>query len=247
MVVDQSRFIRQHFLYPLVVLAIVSAVILIFGLDVRIADYFYGLQGYSWAWKNAWLTDRILHRGGRALSIFLAASVLISFFLSYIMQRLKNFRQQLLYLFLSVTGSTLLVVFLKMLLAVSCPWEFDRYGGRLVYANIVQQLHLRNGGGCFPAGHASAGYAWVALYFFGLFFQSRLRWLGLLGALTSGFIFGFAQQLRGAHFISHDLWALAICWFFSLGLYLIFSGSFSKPFYHPNAVLPLVKIKSGWF
>jgi membrane-associated PAP2 superfamily phosphatase len=37
--------------------------------------------------------------------------------------------------------------------------------------------------------------------------------------LSVGLIFGISQQLRGAHFISHDLWTLAICWFFSLTIF----------------------------
>ncbi|MNV84902.1 hypothetical protein D3C71_1788110 [compost metagenome] len=35
-----------------------------------------------------------------------------------------------------------------------------------------------------------------------------------------GLLFGFAQQLRGAHFLSHDVWTLAISWFVALALYL---------------------------
>jgi hypothetical protein len=34
-----------------------------------------------------------------------------------------------------------------------------------------------------------------------------------------GVVFGATQQLRGAHFLSHDLWTAAICWFNSLGWY----------------------------
>jgi membrane-associated PAP2 superfamily phosphatase len=37
-----------------------------------------------------------------------------------------------------------------------------------------------------------------------------------------GLLFGFSQQLRGAHFLSHDLWTLAICWGTALGLFLWF-------------------------
>lgn len=27
-----------------------------------------------------------------------------------------------------------------------------------------------------------------------------------------GLTFGITQQLRGAHFLSHDLWSAALCW-----------------------------------
>jgi membrane-associated PAP2 superfamily phosphatase len=38
--------------------------------------------------------------------------------------------------------------------------------------------------------------------------------------LGLGLLFGFAQQLRGAHFLSHDLWTLGIAWSAALTLYL---------------------------
>jgi hypothetical protein len=50
----------------------------------------------------------------------------------------------------------------------------------------------------------------------------------LLAALALGLTFGFGQWARGAHFVSHDLWSAAICWFVSLGLYLFpFRGRLS--------------------
>ena len=73
---------------------------------------------------------------------------------------------------------------------------------------------------CFPAGHASAGYAWVALYFFFLARRPAWRWRGLAIGLIAGAVFGIAQQLRGAHFFSHDLWTLMICWSTALLLYV---------------------------
>ena len=117
-------------------------------------------------------------------------------------------------------GGSVLVSLSKAALAVSCPWEFARYGGHLAYHSVFEQLFLRNGSGCFPAAQASAGYAWLAAYFAGCYYAARWRWLALAAALALGFVLGFAQQVRGAHFISHDLWTLAVCWFYCLGLYV---------------------------
>ncbi len=220
--VEQAPFLKYHYQYPVYSLAVLTAVIIIFNLDKVVADYLYQLQGNTWLWKNAWLTENLLHKGGRNLSISLALFVLGALIASWCYLPWAGLRKPLGYLLLALLGSSLLVSALKASLAISCPWEFDIYGGHLPYINVVQQLIQRNGEGCFPAGHASAGYSWIALYFFGLAFQSRLRWLGLAVALLTGLVFGIAQQIRGAHFLSHDLWTLAICWFCSLSLYLIF-------------------------
>jgi membrane-associated PAP2 superfamily phosphatase len=93
---------------------------------------------------------------------------------------------------------------------------FSRYGGEAAYATVFTQILHSSGDNCFPAGHASGGYAWLAFYFLGIHLNSKWRWVGLGFACSVGLIFGFSQQLRGAHFISHDLWTLGICWFFSL-------------------------------
>ncbi len=220
--VEQAPFLKYHYQYPVYSLAVLTAVIIIFNLDKVVADYLYQLQGNTWLWKNAWLTENLLHKGGRNLSISLALFVLGALIASWCYLPWARLRKPLGYLLLALLGSSLLVGALKASLAISCPWEFDIYGGHLPYINVVQQLIQRNGDGCFPAGHASAGYSWIALYFFGLSFQSPLRWLGLAIALLAGLVFGIAQQIRGAHFLSHDLWTLAICWFCSLSLYLIF-------------------------
>ena len=36
--------------------------------------------------------------------------------------------------------------------------------------------------------------------------------LWLAGALASGLVLGLGQQVRGAHFMSHTLWAGWLCW-----------------------------------
>lgn len=228
MTVSPNRFLASHFLIPLFSLAILSIAIELGDVDRLMADYFYAIQGNSWAWKDSWLTEVFFHKGGRSASIVLALISLVLLGLSFFNLTLAAHKKPLLYLFLATAGSSLLIGFLKSSLAISCPWEFDRYGGQLGYSSAVEQLLIRNGAGCFPAGHASAGYAWISSYFFGLYYQSRWRWVGLGASMIAGAVFGFVQQIRGAHFISHDLWTLAICWFFSLALFLFFFKEKSK-------------------
>ena len=55
----------------------------------------------------------------------------------------------------------------------------------------------------------------MALYFAALELKPVWKWRCLGGALLLGVLFGVTQQLRGAHFLSHDLWSLIICWYAS--------------------------------
>lgn len=226
MPINSPKFLYAHFIYPLTILIVLSTLFNLLDIDKILADYLYRLQGNSWALKDNWITEQVLHKGGRIASLLLALVVLGLLVASYGLSNWIQHRKPLVYLFAAIAGNSLLVSLLKSFLAVSCPWEFQRYGGSLNYHTVFEQLSLRNGGGCFPAGHASAGYAWIALYFFWLGHASNLRWAGLAIPLVAGIAFGFAQQVRGAHFISHDVWTLAICWFYSLVLYLLM---FKKP------------------
>ena len=54
--------------------------------------------------------------------------------------------------------------------------------------------------------------------------------LGLVTGLSAGLLFGISQQLRGAHFVSHDIWTLGICW--------ATASLVSMAFWHAQAVEP---------
>lgn len=225
---NSKSFLVVHGLLPMLGLLLISIYISAADLDRSIADYFYSIQGNSWAWKETWIAEDFFHKGGRSLSLLMAFALLLVVIMSRFSFWLSPHKTALLYLFVATAGSSLLISLLKSTLALSCPWEFDRYGGDLAYANVFEQLVLRNGEGCFPAGHASAGYAWIAAYFFGVHYQSRWRWPGLVIPLLVGVALGVVQQIRGAHFISHDLWSLAVCWFFSLVVFMAFFSSSVK-------------------
>ncbi|MBB3141909.1 phosphatase PAP2 family protein [Halomonas sp. THAF12] len=182
------------------------------GLDFRLADFFYRLEGGEWSLRHGALTEALLHEGGRDLSQAMGGAVILALALSHGLAPLRPWRRPLWFLFLAVAGSTLAVSTLKQLVSMECPWDLTRYGG---WAPFIGLFEARPAGfpdtACFPAGHASAGYAWVALFPFLTAVQPRWRWWGLAVGLGLGLVFGVAQQLRGAHFLSHDLWTLMLC------------------------------------
>ncbi|MHC9086340.1 phosphatase PAP2 family protein [Luteimonas sp. RIT-PG2_3] len=172
------------------------------GLDLWLADRIYAAQGFHWALRHHVLTCDVLHDGGRKVSQLAWAGVVIAWLVSRRIGAWRPWQGALGRLALSVLLATVLIAALKQLIPVYCPWDLVRYGGT---------ANLGDGGGvCFPAGHASAGYAWMAL--------ARLprtvlwRRVGLATGIAAGLLFGLDQQLRGAHFLSHDLWTAALCW-----------------------------------
>lgn len=107
---------------------------------------------------------------------------------------------------------------------MDCPWNLNQFGGDRPFIGLFEHRPQEMGSGkCFPAGHASAGYAWVGLYFFFKMIIPKYRWLGLLCGIMVGLTFGISQQLRGAHFISHDIVTILICWLIATLLFIFFS------------------------
>lgn len=101
----------------------------------------------------------------------------------------------------------------KNLSTTSCPWDLAEFGGVARYASHWALGVVDGGGGrCFPAGHASAGFAFVGGYF-ALRHKApaAARWW-LAAAVLAGLVLGGAQQVRGAHFMSHTLWTGWLCW-----------------------------------
>lgn len=212
-------FWRYHLVYPLLLLSVLLALVQWFAWDSRSADYLYALEGHSWSLRNHWLLSQVLHEGGKQLSLLLAVLVFFALLGSFGVSALRPWRRIFVYLLCTAIGASVLVNLAKHSLAVSCPWEFSRYGGSLDYLSLPEQLWIRNGAGCFPAGHASAGYAWIGIYFVGLHLHASWRWWGLALPLWCGIIFGVAQQLRGAHFFSHDIATLIFCWMIAVLFY----------------------------
>ncbi|MBX7229183.1 MAG: phosphatase PAP2 family protein [Burkholderiaceae bacterium] len=180
------------------------------GLDLVFAEFFGNARGFRW--RNYWVFENLLHEGGRFLSwmfiLCLCAGVWWPF---GILCRL-NFSKRLQ---LAVTPLIAVSVInaLKAISTTSCPWDLQIFGGAYQYVShwVSWGIGWSGNGHCFPAGHASAGFAFLSgIYTFSQW--PRIAKLWLLVVLITGFIFGFAQQIRGAHFMSHTLWSLWICW-----------------------------------
>lgn len=205
--------LRAPILLPLLAALCMQLLISTFQLDRALADLLYALEGHQWLFKDHWFFSDLLHSGGRRFSILLLLLVLVVLVASFFVSWLKPYKRVLGYLALAPASATLLVSSLKQVTGIDCPWDLAPYGGDIPYVPLLSALVNGSGeGACFPAGHASAGYAWVAVYFAAAVACPRLKWRLLAMALGLGLVFGVCQQLRGAHFLSHDLWSLTLCW-----------------------------------
>lgn len=191
------------------------------GGDLWLADRIYRWQGGQWALRDTWFFSTVLHRGGHHLSVVAWLAVVAAWAASGRWKIVPaHWRRPLGYLAVTVLASTLLVGLIKRCSGVDCPWDLLRYGGTHAYLAPFSPASLGQPGACFPAGHASAGYAWVAAGF-ALAANPRRARLAWALAIAAGLVFGISQQIRGAHFLSHDIWTAALCWLVAARLFML--------------------------
>jgi membrane-associated PAP2 superfamily phosphatase len=218
---DREFWIR-NFAVPLLCAAALLALVEHTAVDLWLADQWFALEGQSWAWRHHWLANDLIHYRGRQLIIGLGLILFGITTLSWRVNRLRRWRRPVLYLLVSMAVLPAIVAWSKHFSPVPCPWSLQRYGGTEIYRESfgypVSSVLARS---CFPSGHASSGFALLAAYFAALPCVRRPA-LFLVPGLLVGWVFALGQQSRGAHFLSHDLWTLAFCWFGALALFLLF-------------------------
>ncbi len=180
------------------------------GLDLPLAHRAGSAQGFSWRSVPALVLW--LHEVPRALSMGLLVLLGIGTVWPWgFLRRLA--RRDRVQLVLSILAAIAVSTLVKRLSSTSCPWDLAEFGGVARHVSHWRWGVLDGGPGhCFPAGHASAAFGFVAGWFVLRRAAPGLATGWLLAALAGGLVLGLAQQLRGAHYLSHTLWSAWICW-----------------------------------
>jgi membrane-associated PAP2 superfamily phosphatase len=198
---------------PLTLILLLFALLLLWdasGLDLALARAMGSSTGFAWR-DNAFLS-RVMHDGGKAASWALLAllAVAIRWPFGFLRRLGRRERAQLV---IAALASVAVVNVMKRMSGTSCPWSLQDFGGVARYVSHWSWGVDDGGGGhCFPAGHASAAFAYVGGYFPWRRVSAPMARGWLAGAMIAGMLFGLSQQWRGAHFMSHTLWTAWLCW-----------------------------------
>lgn len=178
------------------------------GLDLALAARAGNAQGFPL--RDHWLLEGVLHRGARAAGWLLALALALGVWWPLgPLRRLERWAR--LRLVCATFAAALAVSALKAASPASCPWDLQAFGG-VAHATSHWSLAPDGGSGhCFPAGHAATGFSFVSGYFSFRTEDPALAGAWLAWALCPGLVLGVAQQLRGAHFMSHTLWTAWVC------------------------------------
>jgi membrane-associated PAP2 superfamily phosphatase len=180
------------------------------GLDLALARTM--ADGNGFALRGSWTLDVLLHDWARRAAFATGAWLAVGIgWPTGILRRLP--RPARIQWLASLLVGVAVVNLLKHASRSSCPWDLAEFGGTAAYlSHWAWGLPDGGPGHCFPAGHASAGFAFVGGFFALRPVSPRLALACLAAAAASGLVLGIAQQLRGAHFMSHTLWTAWLCW-----------------------------------
>ncbi len=179
---------------------------------------------------RGWLSlDLLGHRLAKSVVFALWFVLLATALAAPWVERLREHRAVLWATVLAMAAGPSLVVMLKSLNSIHCPWDLKQFGGT---ADMTTEwfVSAANAGRCFPGGHAAGGFSLAALYFAGTALgHTGLTRIGLALTVVTGLLFSAVRVIQGAHFVSHNLWAAAIDWWAAALIFAFLAARTSSP------------------
>ncbi len=173
--------------------------------------------------RNNWYLVHLNHKVFKQLLIAVYLSFFVLWLASIKFEKLRPQRWLYGYMFVVSILSTALIGILKSQSAHACPWDMTEQTATGFIWNFTA-TH----GHCFPGGHASTGFALITGFFVFRLVQPKRAWFYLTAGLLLGFMMGWGQMMRGAHFLSHNLWTGWIILCFNTALYAYFYKFFEQ-------------------
>lgn len=200
------------------------------NLDIFVQDHFYNNVTHRWllSHKNGSILDIIFYNGIKRVIIVFGVFILFLYFYSFKNSSLvlKNYRDGLLIVWLSIAIVPLIIGTLKANTNVPCPCDFTYFGGEYPYIRVLDSMpqEIVKKFKCYPAGHASGGFALMSLFF--LFKERKNRFIALGVAITIGSSMGAYKMLIGHHYLSHTVITMILAWLLILIIHKIIKRYF---------------------
>lgn len=180
-------------------------------LDFVVQEFFFSrITGNWWVSSRDMLPRVVFYLLPKWFMI--AFTVALGIWLAW--DRVRNFHKTRawharLALLICLILTPLIVGLVKRYSGVWCPSELTQYDGNHTFRILFQaRPEGQTVGHCFPAGHASAGFAFLALFYLPSSPRRRLK-LAAVG-MTMGWVMGLYQMFKGAHFLSHTTTTMCI-------------------------------------
>ena len=210
----------ERSLWPAV--ALLCATVAFFELtnaDIALQDRLYDFAAHRWLIDaHAPLPRGVFYTGPKAALIALGSALLVIVLTPERWRWRARFaepaRRHLWVALLTLGGVPAAIGQVKAVTNVFSPSDIRRYGGDVRSVRVIESFPAADRparvGRSFPAGHASGGFALVALS--GLARTRRWQFAGLTLSGVAGGVMGFYQMANGAHYLSHTLVTALLVW-----------------------------------
>ncbi len=212
----------RHLIVSVVLLFVVVLGLENTGLDMAFQHLLYR--------NGAWLVDYsqpvirlFFYDAPKKLLVLYAILILLALVLSFVIKPLRRFRtRNNLFILLCLLLVPAVVGLSKKETHVHCPYQLQEFGGDVPYVTLFEKNKVDYPGRCFPAGHASGGFA--LLLFVMIAATRRQQMAALAGAMALGWAMGGYQMVNGRHFLSHTLTTILVAWIVILIVHLALFG-----------------------
>ncbi len=200
-----------------IALAAISALPVMNGIDHWVQEFFYSRSDGRWlvSPEARGVVHLVFYRGIK-LTLVLAISGLAAWLLfrSW-MEGWDDLATRISVGLIAAISTPVIVGLLKKTTGISCPVQETDYGGYVAHIVIWQQLSEWKSLGynlhCWPAGHASGGFALLVARLWSRGDGSN-EWKWMAPGLIVGWIMGLYQMARGQHYLSHTVATMLIAW-----------------------------------
>lgn len=184
-------------------------------IDMVIQDKLFDTQTQTWLLdKDLQPYKFIFYDGIKKLLIIIAISFLIALIFFRDKEIIYSRKKAILTIILSAILVPLIVGGLKRYTNMPCPKNEIHYGGKYIKTKVWEKYPPKYKAmkkiKCWPAGHASGGFALLSLVF--LFNLRRAKIITIISTLGIAWSMGIYKMLIGDHFFSHTVITMLIAW-----------------------------------
>ena len=210
----QQQLNKQIF----ITLVVLVATIILFGvsnIDESVQNSFYNFTTQEWIVNRALEPYKFIFYDGIKKLLIITVVILIIVSLFFGKTRLiQEYKKGIFVVVLSSIFIPVIVGGLKKCTNMPCPKHLINYGGEYpktkVWEKYPSNFQMEKKVKCWPAGHASGGFALLSLFF--LFKSRKNKILSIIFALAVGWSMGTYKMLIGDHFLSHTILTMIIAW-----------------------------------
>ena len=206
---------KKQLIITIVLLIITILFFQFSNVDVWVENLFYNASTHTWLIdRNDKILKIIFYTGIKKLLIALAVIMLLSLVVFRNSKIIKEYKKGLIIVILSAIFVPLIVGGLKAVTNTPCPKNTDIYGGNYPEIKVLDRypknFHQKKRIKCWPAGHASGGFALLSLFF--LFKSRKNKKRAIVLAMVVGWSMGLYKMMIGDHYLSHTIVTMLLAW-----------------------------------